>query len=101
MPSFTARRNHLGNYKLLVDGQSFGTLYLTNGTVTGGWFRDQDVKDAHRRLMLNGMARKTLADHLAVCRAAYEVMLQDEELLEAQAAYHADEWQRALEEGRR
>jgi len=102
MPStFTARRNHLGNYKLLVDGQTFGHLYLTDGVVTGGSFRNDEVKEAHRRLLMNGMARKTLADHLAVCRAAYEVMTRDEELVEAQAAYHADDWQRALEEGRR
>jgi hypothetical protein len=85
MPTFNARRNHLGNYKLLVDGQTFGTMYLHEGKVTGGWFRDQEVKDAFRRISMNTPCA-VLADYLFVARRAWEVVAEDRDARDAAEA---------------
>jgi hypothetical protein len=76
MTQFLARRNHLGNYKLLADGHSFGTLYVNEGKPTGGWFRDRDVSEAFKRIRRNtpGDDVRTV---LLCARRAWEVVSED------------------------
>ena len=95
----TARRNSKGNLTLLVEGVRFGSLYFRkDGSLSGGSFLDDDVRDCFRRLCMNpNNPKNSLSDYLRLARLAWEHV--DEELrITAEAEQYAERaWLRHAE----